>query len=100
LEASFSHGPSVEFDFSICVDTCNRPGQAKPEPVSWGQIELGWEQRAVSGFSLRTSVGLAAPISEPTWQCQSDKADGDCDGIRSDEIFVLSVALGYAFDLR
>lgn len=96
LEISFSRGTYGSLDpFGALHDL----PRITPIGVSWGQVELGWERRFASGWSLRPSFGLATQLNSPDWECSAGGAVVPC-GNRTfprSTVPVVTLAVGYAF---
>jgi len=109
LETAFSRGPYADFPdhevFSLCEGDANRVGDgcfqpnAVPRLTSFGQLELGWEARFESGFSLRLSGGFATALHMGTPVCYGASMQTvPCGGSEPERtIVVLTSAFGYAF---
>lgn len=108
VEAAFSRGqyagmPSLGLS-AMCEGNPDDPDspcysvRVVPEAVSWAQFELGWEARFTSHLTLRTALGVARALNQPSWRCEHD-GPVSCDGEESPArtLFVQSFALGWAF---
>jgi len=111
LETAFSQGPYADLPkngFVLCDradgaanrvgDDCFQPN-AVPRLTSFGQLELGWEARFESGFSLRLSGGFATALHMGTPRCYGASMQPvPCGGSEPERtIVVLTSAFGYAF---
>jgi hypothetical protein len=97
---TYSGGLADATGASMC-ETCDEDPTYRPKTVWWGQAELGWEIRWVSGVLLRASTGIAAIISEPSWQCTKSGTSVPCTGERPmGWVESGTFAIGYAFQIR
>jgi len=104
LEGAFARGPYAHWEFDVlpCVHVC-QDTEWHPRMMSWGQAEAGLETRAPVGLTWRGGVGLAFPMSSRATLCTTKDWIADtvevaaCDAVPGDYLFVLSVAMGFAF---
>ena len=108
LEGAFARGKYAgSFDLDLGIAECDQldpnggcyKPPISPQTVNWGQVELGWEAMFRSHVTLRLAAGLAHQIGTYHWRCNAlgDSVSCGTRALPSEELFVFSFALGYAF---